>query len=329
MIEPNPPGAFEIVNDPRQEIARRTRRSLLAGAATLAAAGVAARLMTRGPKAGLLLRPFRAAEEFNAAVSRRLFAQKASDPTYPASRAVPRPFANGHLGIRKDLDPATWRLQLTGLRQPSNHPRFTPDVASWQYRYHPSFTEQARLLDSQFDPGPIAASDTMTEENVTIANASPGNQPPPPPPPPSVPGLLLTLDDLKSLPFVQQTTEFKCIEGWSQIVTHGGVRFRDFLEAYPPLRNPDGSLPRFAAISTPDASFYCGYDIESLLHPQTLLCYQISGLPITPAHGAPLRLSMPRKYGYKQIKQIASIAYTNIKPQDYWGSHAYDWDGSL
>jgi len=55
----------------------------------------------------------------------------------------------------------------------------------------------------------------------------------------------------------------------------------------------------------------------------------MSGQNLTPAHGAPLRLAMPLKYGYKQIKQIASITYSDTKPADYWGSHSYDWDGGL
>jgi len=40
----------------------------------------------------------------------------------------------------------------------------------------------------------------------------------------------------------------------------------------------------------------------------------MSGKPLTPKHGAPLRLAMPSKYGYKQIKRIGRIAYTNRRP---------------
>ena len=102
-------------------------------------------------------------------------------------------------------------------------------------------------------------------------------------------------------------------------MTFGGVRFRDFLEAYPPNRNPDGSLPRYAAMTTPDGSYYCGFEIEALLHPQTLLCFRMSRKELTPDHGAPLRLAMPIKYGYKQIKQIARITYTNQKTRRLLG----------
>jgi DMSO/TMAO reductase YedYZ molybdopterin-dependent catalytic subunit len=80
---------------------------------------------------------------------------------------------------------------------------------------------------------------------------------------------------------------------------------------------------------TPEGDFFSGYDMASLMHPQTLLCYSMGGVPLNPGHGAPLRLAMPLKYGYKQIKQIAKITYTNQKPPDYWATQGYDWYGGL
>jgi len=43
------------------------------------------------------------------------------------------------------------------------------------------------------------------------------------------------------------------------------------------------------------------------------------------AHGAPLRLVIPVKYGIKSIKQIGSIRFTNRRPPDYWAERGYDW----
>jgi hypothetical protein len=142
------------------------------------------------------------------------------------------------------------------------------------------------------------------------------------------PGLLLTLDDLKKLPHVELVTEFKCIEGWSSVTHWGGVRLRDFLDAYPPAK-VNGREPRFVYMETPDGNYYCGYDMGAARHPQSLLVMEMDGVPLTQVHGAPLRLHMPIKYGYKQIKRIGLIAYTDQKPDDYWTKLGYDWYAGL
>jgi DMSO/TMAO reductase YedYZ molybdopterin-dependent catalytic subunit len=82
-------------------------------------------------------------------------------------------------------------------------------------------------------------------------------------------------------------------------------------------------------METPDGDYYTGYDLHAMRHPQTLLVTEMMGKPLTQKHGAPLRLHMPTKYGYKQIKRIGLIAYTNTKPDDYWTKLGYDWYAGL
>lgn len=148
--------------------------------------------------------------------------------------------------------------------------------------------------------------------------------------------LVLTFDDIKKLPRTEMITEFKCIEGWSTIVHWAGVRFSDFVAAYAP-KNRDGSrgdvvnhpdaLPRFVYLATPDEKYFVGWDIQSILHPQTLLAYEMNGEPLRPEHGAPLRIASPTKYGIKQIKRIGRIEFTDERPRDYWAQpeYGYDW----
>jgi len=150
--------------------------------------------------------------------------------------------------------------------------------------------------------------------------------------------LLLTLADIKKLPRTEMVTEFKCIEGWSTIVHWVGVRFSDFIEVYPPekrfsavsakYRHPHMYCP-YVSLATPDAKYFVGWDIESIMHPQTLLAYEMNGAPLTPEHGAPLRLASPTKYGIKQIKRIGRIEFTNERPRDYWAESGYDWYAGL
>lgn len=147
--------------------------------------------------------------------------------------------------------------------------------------------------------------------------------------------LQFTLDDIRALPRVEMTTELKCIEGWSTVVTWAGARFADFVARYPLAMRPDrttaaamspADLAPYVGISTPDGKYYVGLDMASALHPQTLLCYEMNGQPLTLAHGAPLRLVTPLKYGIKYIKRLGTIAFTDVRPADYWAEQGYDWD---
>jgi DMSO/TMAO reductase YedYZ molybdopterin-dependent catalytic subunit len=145
-----------------------------------------------------------------------------------------------------------------------------------------------------------------------------------------------TLADIKALPRVEMTTQLKCIEGWSIIVNWAGTRFADFLAKYPlasrsgqPIKdvaNPPADLAPYVSLVTPDEEYYVGLDMHSAIHPQTLLCYEINGQPLSLEHGAPLRLVTPLKYGIKHLKRIGTIAFVDARPADYWAEQGYDWD---
>lgn len=137
----------------------------------------------------------------------------------------------------------------------------------------------------------------------------------------------LTLDDLRALPRTEQTTEFMCVEGWSQIVTFAGVRMLDFVAAVGPRSADD--LPPWVALETPDGRYAVAIDTPSALHPQTLLAYEMNGKPLTERHGAPLRLAMPVKYGFKQIKRIGRLRFVADRPPDYWRERGYDGHAGL
>lgn len=150
--------------------------------------------------------------------------------------------------------------------------------------------------------------------------------------------LVLTLDAIRALPRTEMVTELKCIEGWSVIVNWAGARFSDLAARYLPA-TIDGSRPDVAgqpekllpyvSLSTPDNGYFVGWDMPSILHPQTLLAYEMNGEPLLPEHGAPLRLASPTKYGIKQIKRIGRIDFTSERPRDFWAENGYDWYAGL
>lgn len=152
------------------------------------------------------------------------------------------------------------------------------------------------------------------------------------------PAINVTMAEIRALPAITMVTELKCIEGWSIVVKWKGARLTDFAAKYGPQtlsgfapdvhNHPEDLLP-FVALETPDGAYYVGLDIQSALHPQTLLCYEMNGAPLAPEHGSPLRLVIPVKYGVKNLKRIGSIRFTASRPKDYWAEQGYDWYAGL
>jgi DMSO/TMAO reductase YedYZ molybdopterin-dependent catalytic subunit len=141
-----------------------------------------------------------------------------------------------------------------------------------------------------------------------------------------------TIDQLlPCFPFAEQVTRLVCVEGWSAVAWWGGLRFADFLAAFPPAPGARWAALR-SAVNLDGAGrsdpYYVSIDLETARHPQTLLATHQGGSPLTLAHGAPLRLLAPMKLGLKNIKAVTEIAYTAAEPADYWNERGYSkYDG--
>jgi DMSO/TMAO reductase YedYZ molybdopterin-dependent catalytic subunit len=135
-----------------------------------------------------------------------------------------------------------------------------------------------------------------------------------------------TLEQIQALPKLVQNTRHVCVEGWDVIGNFGGARASDFLR----LIGADTSA-RFLEVTCADG-YYESIDMETVLHPQTLFCYEMYGKPLDRGHGAPLRLQMPTKIGYKQAKYLETVRVTNVLQADkrgYWEDQGYSWFGGL
>jgi DMSO/TMAO reductase YedYZ molybdopterin-dependent catalytic subunit len=139
----------------------------------------------------------------------------------------------------------------------------------------------------------------------------------------------VTLDELKALPKQEIVFEFKCIEGWSQIQHWGGVRFVDVMNYYKIGQKDAENLYKYVGMETPDDKYYVGVDMPSMVHPQTILAYEMNGKPLLKKHGSPLRLIIPVKYGYKSLKKIGVIKFSDTRPKDYWALFGYDYFAGL
>jgi DMSO/TMAO reductase YedYZ molybdopterin-dependent catalytic subunit len=127
-----------------------------------------------------------------------------------------------------------------------------------------------------------------------------------------------TLAQIQALPKFNQNTRHVCVEGWDVIGKFGGVRLSDFLK----MIGAD-TTARFVTVECAD-DYYESLDMATALHPQTMLCYEMYGQPLTREHGAPLRLTIPTKVGYKQAKYLTDLKVTNLLDKvGYWEDQGY------
>jgi DMSO/TMAO reductase YedYZ molybdopterin-dependent catalytic subunit len=127
-----------------------------------------------------------------------------------------------------------------------------------------------------------------------------------------------SLAQLQALPKFTQNTRHVCVEGWDVIGNFGGARLSDFLK----MIGADLTA-RFISVECAD-DYYESLDMATALHPQTLLCYEMYGQPLTREHGAPVRLQIPTKVGYKQAKYLTSLKVTNVLTRvGYWEDQGY------
>lgn len=141
--------------------------------------------------------------------------------------------------------------------------------------------------------------------------------------------ILLPLAALKVLPQSDFSTDFRCIEGWSEELHYVGTKFSDFLKYYDLGKKPDGEYYSFVGLETPDRKYYVSIDMESMLHDQTVLAYKLNGQELSIENGAPVRLIIPVKYGIKSLKRIGRIYFSDTQPPDYWAERGYDWYSGL
>lgn len=130
---------------------------------------------------------------------------------------------------------------------------------------------------------------------------------------------------VRALPRQVQNTRHVCVEGWDVVGRFGGARLGDFLTAI-------GADPgaRILTMTCADG-YYESLDIETARHPQSLLCYEMYDRPLDAGHGAPLRLSLPTKLGYKHAKYLTTLEVGFVRParHGYWSDQGYSWYAGL
>jgi DMSO/TMAO reductase YedYZ molybdopterin-dependent catalytic subunit len=148
--------------------------------------------------------------------------------------------------------------------------------------------------------------------------------------------LEFSLDALRALPARTQVTRHDCVEGWSVIGQWTGVPLAHLLDLARPKPGARHVVFHcFDDISGDGSRYYESVDLLDAYHPQTLAAYSLNGAPVPIANGAPVRMRIERKLGYKQPKYVHTIevvdGYAGFGggKGGYWEDLGYDWYGGI
>lgn len=136
-------------------------------------------------------------------------------------------------------------------------------------------------------------------------------------------------DVIKGLPQEERVYRFRCVEAWSMVVPWTGIPMKQLLEQFQP--NGNAKYVEFTTLHRPremrgQGSVFTGIDwpyveglrMDEAYHPLTLMVTGVYGKPLPNQNGAPWRLIVPWKYGFKGGKSIVKIRFTRRQPKNTW-----------
>ncbi len=139
----------------------------------------------------------------------------------------------------------------------------------------------------------------------------------------------IDLEDLLRLPLEERIYRFRCVEAWSMVVPWIGFEFRHLAALVEPTSK--AKFVRFTTVARPeemsglrtripvlDWPYTDGLRIDEAMHPLTLMVVGMYGQTLPNQNGAPVRLMVPWKYGFKNVKSIVKIEFLEKQPLGSW-----------
>jgi methionine sulfoxide reductase catalytic subunit len=122
---------------------------------------------------------------------------------------------------------------------------------------------------------------------------------------------------------------FRCVEAWSMVVPWLGIPLSDILARFEPgsdaryvefttLYRPEEMRGQRARFSTIDWPYVEGLRLDEAMHPLSIMAVGLYGKRLPNQNGAPWRLVVPWKYGFKSIKSVVKIRFTRRQPMNTW-----------
>ena len=148
-------------------------------------------------------------------------------------------------------------------------------------------------------------------------------------------------DLLKSMPMEERIYRFRCVEAWAMVVPWTGFPLSALLKKVEPLSQ--ATHIRFTTFHKPftaqgQLAFWYpwpyaeGLTLQEAMNDLTFMAVGIYGHPLPKQHGAPIRLVVPWKYGYKSAKSIVSIEFLDYQPPTFWTTQQgleYDFEANV
>lgn len=145
------------------------------------------------------------------------------------------------------------------------------------------------------------------------------------------PGKLAYDDLIKPHRLEERIYRMRCVEAWSMVIPWVGVPLADVLKRFEP--NSRAKYVEFTTLADPeqmpgirsrvlDWPYTEGLRMDEAMHPLTLLAVGLYGQELLPQNGAPIRLVVPWKYGFKSIKSIVRIRFAETQPATAWNKSA-------
>jgi sulfoxide reductase catalytic subunit YedY len=141
------------------------------------------------------------------------------------------------------------------------------------------------------------------------------------------PGRYAFNDLVRANRVIDRTYRMRCVEAWSMVIPWRGIQLRDVINQARP--RPGARFVEFTTLHDPaqmpgqrrevlDWPYLEGLRMDEAMHPLAMLATGIYGRPLPAQNGAPLRLVVPWKYGFKNIKSIVRIRFVDRQPRNTW-----------
>lgn len=127
-----------------------------------------------------------------------------------------------------------------------------------------------------------------------------------------------TWDEFRALPSITVTTDFHCVTGWSKLENEWeGVPFRTVAERVRPLSSAEHCL-----VYAP-SGYTANVPLDVLMDDDVVFAWSHGGEPLTKEHGGPMRLVVPKRYGWKSVKWANAVRFLERDVRGYWEERGY------